>query len=104
MCGVLIGCLIAGHLGDHIGRKPTFYLAISVLIVFNVVAIFPVNWQLYAAVRFVLGMGKLLIFVSEPGSRNSDLLQRGIGREFGVVYLFLEIWIGIWYKFCQELP
>ncbi|XP_052259345.1 solute carrier family 22 member 16-like isoform X2 [Dreissena polymorpha] len=57
MAGVLVGCFISGHLGDLIGRKPTFYLSQLILFVFNIVAYFSVNWQMYAVIRFALGMG-----------------------------------------------
>ena len=59
MSGVLVGCFISGHLGDLLGRKPTFFLSLIILIVFNIVAYFSVNWQMYAAIRFILGMGKM---------------------------------------------
>ena len=58
MTGVLVGCFICGHLGDFIGRKPTYFLSLIIQIVFNFVAYFCPNWQLYAAIRFVLGVGK----------------------------------------------
>ena len=58
MTGVLVGCFICGHLGDMIGRKPTYFLSLIIQIVFNFVAYFCPNWQLYAAVRFALGVGK----------------------------------------------
>ena len=57
MGGVLIGCFVAGHLGDLIGRKPTYFLSILMLVVFNIVAYFSVSWEMYAAVRFMLGVG-----------------------------------------------
>ena len=57
MAGVLVGCLISGHLGDLIGRKPTYFMSIAILIVFNIIAYFSVSWEMYAAIRFVLGMG-----------------------------------------------
>ena len=57
MGGVLVGAFVAGHLGDWIGRKPTYYLSILILVVFNVVAYFSVSWEMYAAVRFMLGTG-----------------------------------------------
>lgn len=57
MGGVLIGCFIAGHLGDWIGRKPTYFMSILILLIFNVVAYFSVSWKMYAAIRFILGMG-----------------------------------------------
>ena len=57
MGGVLVGCFVAGHLGDWIGRKPTYFLSILTLVVFNIVAYFSVSWEMYAAVRFILGLG-----------------------------------------------
>ena len=59
MAGVLVGCFVSGHLGDFIGRKPTFYVSQLLLVLFNVIAYFSVNVHMYAVVRFVLGMGKL---------------------------------------------
>ena len=58
MLGVLVGCFVSGHLGDHLGRKPTFFLSLMILVVFNVVAICMPNWEMYAVIRFVIGMGK----------------------------------------------
>ena len=57
MGGVLIGCFIAGHLGDLIGRKPTYFLSLLILIAFNLVAYFSVSWEMYASIRFMLGAG-----------------------------------------------
>ena len=59
MLGVLVGCFVSGHLADHLGRKPTFFLSLLILVVFNVVAIFMPNWELYAVIRFVIGIGTL---------------------------------------------
>ena len=57
MAGVLVGCFVAGHLGDWIGRKPTYFLSVVILVIFNVVAYFSVSWEMYAAIRFMLGVG-----------------------------------------------
>ena len=56
MGGVMIGCFVAGHLGDWIGRKPTYFMSILILIIFNIVGYFSVSWGMYAFVRFMLGM------------------------------------------------
>ena len=56
MAGVLVGCFVAGHLGDWIGRKPTYFLSILILIIFNIVGYFSVSWEMYAFVRFMLGL------------------------------------------------
>jgi len=57
MAGILIGSSVAGHLADLIGRKPVYFLALVVMITLNVVAIFSVSWEMYAAVRFFIGVG-----------------------------------------------
>ena len=61
MSGVLVGCFVAGILGDMIGRKPTFFLSLCLVIVFNVIAYFSVSWEMYAAVRFGIGLGNTFI-------------------------------------------
>jgi len=61
MAGVLVGCFISGHLGDHVGRKPTYFVSLVLLTIFNVVGYFCVNWQMYAVVRFILGVGKIKV-------------------------------------------
>lgn len=57
MGGVLLGCIISGHLADMIGRKPTFFLAIFVTVLFNAAAYFSPSWQVYAGLRFLIGIG-----------------------------------------------
>ncbi|XP_053393560.1 organic cation transporter protein-like isoform X2 [Mercenaria mercenaria] len=57
MFGMLIGCFISGHFADILCRKPTFFLSLLILIAFNVIAYFSVNWQMYSAIRFILGIG-----------------------------------------------
>ncbi|KAL4240984.1 hypothetical protein ACF0H5_001766 [Mactra antiquata] len=56
IAGDLVGCFISGHLGDMIGRKPTFFLSLIILILFNIIAYFSINWQMYATIRFFIGM------------------------------------------------
>ncbi|KAL4241074.1 hypothetical protein ACF0H5_001852 [Mactra antiquata] len=70
MAGDLVGCFISGHLGDMIGRKPTFFLSLIILILFNIIAFFSINWQMYAAIRFVIGMGRIML---SNGVFNRDL-------------------------------
>ncbi|XP_064613249.1 organic cation transporter protein-like [Liolophura sinensis] len=57
MGGVLLGACVTGQLGDLIGRKKTFYLVYSLVLVVDVLAIFSPSWQVFAALRFVLGLG-----------------------------------------------
>jgi MFS family permease len=57
MAGLLISCPIAGQMADSLGRKPTFFLSLLVLAVCNLVAALSVSWQMFAALRFLIGCG-----------------------------------------------
>ncbi|XP_053393558.1 organic cation transporter protein-like isoform X2 [Mercenaria mercenaria] len=57
MGGVLLGCIVSGHLADMIGRKPTYFLAIFATVAFNLAGYFSPSWQVYAALRFLIGIG-----------------------------------------------
>jgi MFS family permease len=48
MGGVFVGPLGGGQLADVIGRKPTFYLTVLVMMVGNVSAIFSTSWMMFA--------------------------------------------------------
>ncbi|XP_005089838.1 solute carrier family 22 member 5 [Aplysia californica] len=56
MVGVTIGSFIAGQLAERFGRKLSMYLWVVLGVVSNVVALFSPNWEVYTAVRFVIGM------------------------------------------------
>lgn len=64
MCGVLLGALLAGQMGDLFGRKKTLYVFVLEHAVLNFVAAFSVSWQMFAACRFFIGVGigKLTVF------------------------------------------
>ncbi|KAL5005556.1 hypothetical protein ScPMuIL_019012 [Solemya velum] len=57
MGGVLVGGSTGGYIGDRFGRKPTYYLAILTLLVFNLIGAFSVSWEMFAAIRFGIGFG-----------------------------------------------
>lgn len=57
MAGVLVGCFVAGQLGDWFGRKPSYYFSIVSLVALNIIAYFSVGWEMYATVRFLIGIG-----------------------------------------------
>ncbi|XP_071143317.1 solute carrier family 22 member 4-like [Mytilus edulis] len=57
MGGLLIGAFISGQVGDVFGRKPAYYASIIILLIFNVIAAFSVSWQMFAVLRFLIGMG-----------------------------------------------
>lgn len=57
MGGLLVGCFTMGHLADFVGRKPVYFISLFILCGMNIVAYFSVSWQMFAIVRFVLGIG-----------------------------------------------
>jgi OCT family organic cation transporter-like MFS transporter 4/5 len=57
MGGLLFGGFISGQIADTYGRKLTYYLSLFVLLVFNAVAAFSTSWQMFATLRFFIGIG-----------------------------------------------
>ncbi|BFZ10538.1 hypothetical protein BsWGS_13577 [Bradybaena similaris] len=57
MTGVLLGALLAGQLGDSLGRKKTLYALVLEHVVLNFIAAFSVTWQMFAVCRFFIGVG-----------------------------------------------
>ncbi|XP_071143321.1 solute carrier family 22 member 6-A-like [Mytilus edulis] len=57
MGGLLVGAIISGQIGDVFGRRITYYLSVIILMIANIVAAFSVNWQMFAALRFCIGLG-----------------------------------------------
>jgi OCT family organic cation transporter-like MFS transporter 4/5 len=57
MGGLLFGGFISGQIADTFGRKFTYYLSLFVLVVFNAVAAFSTSWQMFATLRFFIGIG-----------------------------------------------
>lgn len=56
MFGVFLGSLLSGYFGDTFGRKRTMYLATLYHVVVNIIAIFSVSWQMFAVMRFFIGI------------------------------------------------
>ena len=56
MAGVLLGNLFCGQLADLIGRKPPLFLAIALMVAFNLLASFSTSWLMFAVIRFFLGL------------------------------------------------
>ncbi|XP_046568840.1 organic cation transporter protein-like [Haliotis rubra] len=63
MGGVLIGAFFGGQSADVLGRKWTFYISLVLHAGFNLVAAFSTSWQMFAAMRFLIGsmIGSLLV-------------------------------------------
>ncbi|XP_060065283.1 solute carrier family 22 member 21-like [Ylistrum balloti] len=57
MIGLLVSGLTAGHIADGIGRKPTYFMSLLMLVICNVIAGFSTSWKMFAVMRFLLGFG-----------------------------------------------
>ncbi|XP_076451750.1 organic cation/carnitine transporter 2-like [Babylonia areolata] len=69
MVGVVIGATLAGQLADSVGRKKTMVSFTSLHAVFNLIAAFSVNWQMFAVLRLLTGLtagGLEMIGISFP--------------------------------------
>lgn len=55
--GMLVGNLIAGQLGDLIGRRPPYVASIVMILVANIAGFFSTNWIMFAVARFFIGVG-----------------------------------------------
>ncbi|VDH94070.1 Hypothetical predicted protein [Mytilus galloprovincialis] len=104
MGGVIAGGFVSGQMADTIGRKLTYVSALSALLVFNTAAAFSTSWQMFAALRFFIGMGCGFVssvnftFVLEFTTRESRSMLRFLPcREvFGILYACLCWWIHDW--------
>ncbi|XP_046339725.2 solute carrier family 22 member 15-like [Haliotis rufescens] len=56
MAGVMVGVALAGQISDTFGRKKIFFLNMGLHSVFCFIGALSVSWQMYAAVRFLVGM------------------------------------------------
>ncbi|XP_067937878.1 solute carrier family 22 member 4-like [Watersipora subatra] len=55
MIGLLAGAAVFGQLGDIIGRRKVLLITYALLLVSNAASGFASSWQLYAAIRFLVG-------------------------------------------------
>ncbi|WAQ97184.1 ORCT-like protein [Mya arenaria] len=55
--GTLIANPIAGQISDIVGRKPPFFLSIVICIFGNLLGFFSTRWIMFAAARFLIGVG-----------------------------------------------
>ncbi|CAG5120460.1 unnamed protein product [Candidula unifasciata] len=56
MTGVLFGAYAGGQIGDTFGRKFSIHGSCALMVIANLVAIFSVSWQMYAAIMFFIGL------------------------------------------------
>ncbi|GAA1497121.1 MFS transporter [Paeniglutamicibacter kerguelensis] len=57
LIGILIGALVAGVLGDRIGRRKVMMYALAFYAVATAIAAFSVNWEMFFALRVLAGIG-----------------------------------------------
>lgn len=57
VAGILLGNVVAGQLGDLVGRKPPFYSSIVIILVSTLVGFISKEWITFAVSRFFVGMG-----------------------------------------------
>ncbi|XP_067670625.1 solute carrier family 22 member 15-like [Haliotis asinina] len=88
MAGVFTGAFLGGQSADVIGRKWTYYICLFLQGGFNLVAAFSVNWQMFAALRFLIGsmIGSLLV-VSYP------YFMEFVGRKWRPLSSSIPIWV-----------
>ncbi|XP_071085788.1 organic cation transporter protein-like [Haliotis cracherodii] len=88
MAGVFFGALIGGQSADVLGRKWTYFISLVLQGGFNLVAAFSVNWQMFTALRFLIGMmiGSLLV-VSYP------YFMEFVGRKWRPIASALPVWV-----------
>ncbi|XP_069105033.1 organic anion transporter 3-like [Argopecten irradians] len=104
MAGVLLGGLFSGHLADKIGRKPTYFLSLLFLMVFNMICGFSITWEMFATCRLFLGLGMggyLTIFypyVLEfiPKERRAVLATIPMWAIWSTIFAFIAMGIHDW--------
>ncbi|XP_060063863.1 solute carrier family 22 member 21-like [Ylistrum balloti] len=104
MAGLLISGVTAGHLADIIGRKPTYFLSLAIMAIFNVCAGFSVSWEMFAALRFCLGFGigcYLTVFYNfliefTPAKYRAAVTALPSWPVWACVFGFLSMWLHDW--------
>lgn len=87
MFGLLIGAFVSGQIGDLYGRKPTYFLSLLILLVFNIIATFSNSWQMFAVVRFFIGIGSGWYLTVDVA-----YITEFIPARYRSIILFLPFW------------
>ena len=56
MAGVFAGNVVSGHIADLVGRKPPFYIAVSIMTMLTFLIVFSNSWIMFAVMRFFIGL------------------------------------------------
>ncbi|CAG2232018.1 OCTN [Mytilus edulis] len=81
LAGLLFGAFMSGQIGDLFGRKPTFFVSFIMLFTFNLLAAFSVSWQMFAVLRFFIGIASgwyLTIYIIILAELTSTKYRSGI--------------------------
>lgn len=70
MGGLFLGCYLSGHLADSIGRKPTYFMGILLMVLSNLAGYVSPTWIIYAAMRFPIGVGVAFILTVQYSITN----------------------------------
>ncbi|XP_033760155.1 solute carrier family 22 member 5-like [Pecten maximus] len=104
MAGLLISGVVSGHMADIIGRKPTFFISLLIMTIFNVLAGFSVSWEMFAILRFFLGFGigcYLTVFYNfliefSPAKRRAIVTAVPAWGFWACVFGFVSMWLHDW--------
>ncbi|XP_061184252.1 solute carrier family 22 member 4-like [Saccostrea echinata] len=64
MAGLFISGYLSGQLSDMFGRKPIIFISILLQAVANFIASFSTSWQMFASLRFAIGIASGLFLAS----------------------------------------
>ncbi|XP_062570126.1 solute carrier family 22 member 4-like [Saccostrea cucullata] len=104
MAGLLVSGLLAGQLSDTFGRKPTFALSLIIMVVSNLVAAFSISWEMFAVMRFLIGLGSgiylatMYIYMIEfiPKKYRPMITAFPAFPVFAAVFGFMSWWLRDW--------
>ena len=72
----LFGDIVAGQLADTYGRKIPFFASMVLMIVFNLVAYFSVNWAMLTFAEVMIGIGTGFFFTIQYNYLSEFSLSR----------------------------
>ncbi|XP_060063859.1 organic cation/carnitine transporter 2-like [Ylistrum balloti] len=104
MAGLLISGVTSGHLADIIGRKPTYFLSLIMMAVFNLCSGFSVSWEMFAILRLCLGFGigcYLTVFYNfliefTPARKRAVVSAIPSWALWACVFGFVSMWLHDW--------
>ncbi|XP_021364575.1 organic cation transporter protein-like isoform X2 [Mizuhopecten yessoensis] len=60
--GTLVGVILAGMLGDVVGRKPVMVIGVFTLTISSMACVWSYNYQMFLVTRFLTGLSSLMVF------------------------------------------